>query len=42
VVEPVVAELNRKYGVGASEEAVAAGALWLFELTPPGEPLASM
>lgn len=35
LVEPLVAELGRKYEVPASPEAVASGALWLFELTPP-------
>lgn len=35
LVEPLVAELGRKYEVPASPEAVASGDLWLFELTPP-------
>ena len=30
----LVAELNRKYGSKATAETVAAGSLWLFELTP--------
>lgn len=30
----LVAELNRKYGGKATAETVAAGSLWLFELTP--------
>jgi hypothetical protein len=34
LIEPLVAELNRKYRVGATPEAVASGALWLFELHP--------
>lgn len=34
LVAPVVAELNRKYPIQATPEAVAAGSLWLFELTP--------
>lgn len=34
LVAPLVAELNRKYPVQATLEAVAAGSLWLFELTP--------
>lgn len=33
-VEPLVAELNRKYGAGATVGAVESGALWLFELEP--------
>lgn len=34
LIEPLVAELNRKYAVGATVAAVASGSLWLFELTP--------
>lgn len=34
LVEPLVAEINRKYRAGATPEAVASGALWLFELHP--------
>lgn len=34
LVVPLVAELNRKYGVGATAAAVESGALWLFELAP--------
>jgi hypothetical protein len=33
-VEPLVAEINRKYGAGATAAAVESGALWLFELEP--------
>ena len=33
-VAPLVAELNRKYGAGATVDAVESGALWLFELQP--------
>jgi hypothetical protein len=33
-LEPLVRELNRKYGVGATVDAVTSGALWLFELAP--------
>jgi len=34
LIEPLVGELNRKYGMGATPEMVAAGSLWLFELKP--------
>jgi hypothetical protein len=34
LVEPLVAEINRKYRAGATVEAVESGALWLFELQP--------
>jgi hypothetical protein len=34
LIEPLVAEINRKYQVGATPETVASGALWLFELHP--------
>jgi hypothetical protein len=34
LIESLVAELNRKYGAGATAEAVQSGALWLFELQP--------
>lgn len=33
----LVAELNRKYGVGARVETVTSGSLWLFELRPRDE-----
>lgn len=41
LVEPLVAELNRKYDVGATPDAVRSGALWLFELQAEAEPAAS-
>jgi hypothetical protein len=34
LVEPLVAELNRKYAMAATAEAVSSGGLWLFELRP--------
>lgn len=34
LLDPLVAELNRKYGVGATVETVTSGGLWLFELEP--------
>jgi hypothetical protein len=34
LVEPLVAEINRKYRAGATVEAVRSGSLWLFELQP--------
>lgn len=34
LVEPLVMEMNRMYGAGATPEAVTSGALWLFELRP--------
>ena len=42
VVEPLVAELNRKYDVPLNADAaVSSGALWLFELTPPTDAAAA-
>lgn len=32
LIAPVVAEINRKYGAGATPQAVAGNALWLFEM----------
>ncbi|MEQ8857508.1 MAG: hypothetical protein RIC56_02565 [Pseudomonadales bacterium] len=37
LLEPLVEELNRKYAVGATADAVASGSLWLFELAPASE-----
>lgn len=34
LIEPLVAELNRKYGQAATMEMVEAESLWLFELHP--------
>jgi hypothetical protein len=34
LIEALVAELNRKYGAGATADTVRSGALWLFELQP--------
>ncbi len=34
LVAPLVAEINRKYKVGASADAVASDGLWLFEMAP--------
>lgn len=34
LLEPLIAELNRKYQVGATVAAVTSGSLWLFELAP--------
>lgn len=34
LIAPLVAQIERKYGVAATPEAVSSNALWLFELTP--------
>lgn len=41
LLEPLTAELARKYGVPATPGAVTSGALWLFELTPRQEAVTS-
>ncbi len=38
LAQPLVAELNRKYGTEATVQAVQSGALWLFEMRPRAAP----
>lgn len=38
LAQPLVAELNRKYGTEATVQAVESGALWLFEMRPRSAP----
>lgn len=38
IVEALTAELDRKYGVAATPESVAADSIWLFELEPRAYP----